>query len=84
MIFLNMFVLNEKYKQVVSSDKEQEFGPSHIYYICHENGLAKALFKIIFIWWHTRTYIHNWSLQPFSQDYDQTSHTTYVCCVCSL
>ena len=24
------------------------------------------------------TYIHNWSLQPFSQDYDLASHTTYV------
>ena len=23
-------------------------------------------------------YIHNWSLQPFSQDYDLASHTTYV------
>ena len=24
------------------------------------------------------TYIHNWSLQAFSQDYDLTFHTTYV------
>ena len=22
--------------------------------------------------------IHNWSLQPLNQDYDLTSHTTYV------
>ena len=29
----------------------------------------------------THTYIHNWSLQPFSQDYDLASHTTYVVCV---
>ena len=27
------------------------------------------------------TYIHNWSLQPFSQDYDLISHTIYVVCV---
>ena len=26
-------------------------------------------------------YIHNWPLQPFSQDYDLVSHTTYVVCV---
>ena len=24
------------------------------------------------------TYIHNWSLQPFSQDYDLVSYITYV------
>ena len=41
---------------------------------------------------HTRTnqktttvypiiYIHNWSLQSFSQDYDLASHTTYVVCI---
>ena len=27
------------------------------------------------------TYIHNWPLQLFSQDYDLISHTTYVVCV---
>ena len=27
------------------------------------------------------TYIHNWSLQPFSQDYDLAFHTTYIVCV---
>ena len=27
------------------------------------------------------TYIHNCSTQPFSQDYDLVSHTTYVACV---
>ena len=26
------------------------------------------------------THIHNWSLQSFSQDYDQVSQTTYVVC----
>ena len=26
-------------------------------------------------------YIHNWSLQPLSQDYDLVSHNTYVMCV---
>ena len=26
-------------------------------------------------------YIHNWPLQPFYQDYDLASHTTYVECV---
>ena len=29
----------------------------------------------------THTYIHNWSLQPFSQDYELVSYTTYVVCV---
>ena len=27
------------------------------------------------------TYIHNWPLQPFSQDYGLVSHTTHVVCV---
>ena len=27
------------------------------------------------------TYIHNWPLQPFSQDYGLASHTTYIVCV---
>ena len=27
------------------------------------------------------TYIHNWPLQPFSQDYGLASHTTHVVCV---
>ena len=26
-------------------------------------------------------YIHNWSLQPFSQDYILVSHASYVVCV---
>ena len=26
------------------------------------------------------TYKHNWSLQPFNQDYGLASHTTYVVC----
>ena len=26
-------------------------------------------------------YIHNWPLQPFSQDYGLASHTTHVLCV---
>ena len=30
---------------------------------------------------YIHTYIHNWSLQPFSHDYDLVSHTTYVVCV---
>ena len=28
-----------------------------------------------------RIYLHNLPLQPFSQDYDQASHTTYVVCI---
>ena len=28
-----------------------------------------------------QTYIHNWPLQPFSQDYGLGSHTTHVVCV---
>ena len=27
------------------------------------------------------TYIHNWSLQAYSPDYDLASHTSYVVCV---
>ena len=27
------------------------------------------------------TYIHNWPLQPFSQDYGLASHTTHVVCI---
>ena len=27
------------------------------------------------------TYIHNWSLQPFSQDYGLAAHITHVVCV---
>ena len=27
------------------------------------------------------TYIHNWPLQPFSQNYGLVSHTTHVVCV---
>ena len=30
---------------------------------------------------YIHTYIHNWPLQPFSQDYGQASHTTHVLCV---
>ena len=26
-------------------------------------------------------YIHNWSFQPYNQNYDQASHTTDVVCV---
>ena len=26
------------------------------------------------------SYIHNWPLQPFSQDYDLASHTTHIVC----
>ena len=29
----------------------------------------------------SKTYIHNWSLKPFSQDYDLASHTTHIVCV---
>ena len=31
------------------------------------------------VWW--MLYIHNWSLQPFSQHYDLASHTIYVVCI---
>ena len=29
----------------------------------------------------THSYSHNWSLQPFNQDYGLASHTTYVVCI---
>ena len=32
----------------------------------------------LYIIFAERTYLHNWSLQPFSQDYNIASHTTYV------
>ena len=35
------------------------------------------VFNTVFI----HTYINNWSLQPFRQDYDLASHTSYVVCV---
>ena len=41
-----------------------------------ENSQMNNFYKHIHI-----TYILNWSLQPFSQDYDLVSHTTYVVCV---
>ena len=31
--------------------------------------------------WSLVSTTYNWSLQPFSQDYDLVSHTTYVVCV---
>ena len=50
--------------------------------------LYPAQSHITLPWWsfpfslsHSLTYIHNWSLKPFSQDYDLASHTTYVVCV---
>ena len=30
---------------------------------------------------YIHTYIHNWPLQPFSQDYGLVSHTAHVVCV---
>ena len=30
---------------------------------------------------YVKTYVHNWPLQPFNQDYDLASHTTYIRCV---
>ena len=41
-------------------------------------NLMEILFNF-FVFLHT--YIRNWSLQPFSQDSDLASHTTYVVCV---
>ena len=47
------------------------------------NGYPKIHYKVK-LFWHVvsgSTYIHNWSLEPFSQDYDLASHITYVVCV---
>ena len=30
---------------------------------------------------HVHTYVHNWSLQPFSQDYSLVFHVTHVVCI---
>ena len=32
------------------------------------------------LWPNSSTYIHNWSLQPFSQDYVLAAHTAHVVC----
>ena len=42
-------------------------------------GLSASL-SVTAILFHV-TYIHNWPLQPFSQDYGLASHTTQVVCV---
>ena len=51
------------------------------YYFEYFEGSIVRL-DFIFINVHLlHTYIHNWSLQPFCQDYDLVSHTTYAGCV---
>ena len=46
-----------------------------INFTCHYILLQNSLLNNI------HTYIHNWPLQPFSQDYGLASHTTHVMCV---
>ena len=43
-------------------------------YIVCEAALIVEYMKI-------NTYIHNWPLQPFNQDYGLASHTTHVVCI---
>ena len=38
-------------------------------------------FQILKLHMFLYLHIHNWSLHPFSQDYELSSHTTYVVCV---
>ena len=40
--------------------------------------IRTSLYRVLF---EVHTYIHNWSLQPFNQDYDLVSHTAYVVCI---
>ena len=42
-------------------------------------GYFKSGNTYIILFCHT--YIHNWPLQPFSQDYGLAYHTTHVVCV---
>ena len=42
----------------------------------HGNFIYSRVFAI-----YLHTYIHNWPLQPFRQDYGLVSHTTHVVCV---
>ena len=49
-----------------------------------ENDLKKNYWifsQISFFLWKYNTYIHNWSLQPFNQDY-WPSFSHQLCCVC--
>ena len=43
------------------------------------------VYEVVLSWWNITIlighYIHNWPLQPFSQDYGLVSHTTHVVCV---
>ena len=38
-------------------------------------------FLLIYFNYYSHTYIHNWSIQPFSQDY-WPSFSQHLCCVC--
>ena len=48
-----------------------------------DNLLSNRSVLQFFIGWlaHIHTYIHNWALQPFSQDYGLASNTTHIVCV---
>ena len=44
-------------------------------------GLFMSLYYMVRKGTYIHTNIHNWPLQPFSQDYGLASHTTFVVCV---
>ena len=50
----------------------------YIHAYIHTTLCSKTL-QTYFIW--QKRNVRNWSLQPFSQDYDLSSHTTHVVCV---
>ena len=56
---------------------------SHWLPIGGESGLFSILYFIKLLAYFI-SYIRNWSLQPFGQDHDLASYTTYVVCVLIL
>ena len=46
-------------------------------FLCFSQTIRKLWKAISYL----HTYIHNWQLQPFTQDYGLASHTTYIVCV---
>ena len=55
-------------------------------------NITRSVLNIISFWMdppttdteRKRLYLHNWSLQPFRQNYDLASHTTYTVCFMAI
>ena len=71
------------HKCVIYSDNISHFGLS----VCFRQIKRLVVFWCIFRFFAIQkkngstNVIHNWSIQPFSQDYYLSSHTTYVVCI---